>query len=701
MSKPAHVFEVSIPGYRIVRRLGDGGMATVYLAVQTGLDRTVALKVLKLQPDQDPDATARFENEARTIARLDHPHIVRIFDVGRSEAGQLYFTMQFLPGGDLSHQDDRRQPARIIEIMRALLQALEYAHNEGVVHRDVKPENVLFDANDQPKLADFGIALNRTAQMRVTQAGMAVGSSGYMSPEQARGMSTDGRSDLYSLGIVLYELLTREMPFHGPDALSVAIAQVEDPIPQLPPAQSAWQPLLDGCLAKDPDQRFDHARHMLAALERAVPAILSGQARPGFWARILPRRSQRNRGILVGASAAVVAAVLLLTMSLLRFPGFDREPATPTSATPSAPPATPEAPILGSAELDQMLREANARLVLGALVLPAYDNAGDRFATILETYPGQAEAVSGMASLLDQLAQDIAEKLQRGDAEAAMGLYAKAQQLANRAGVRQLPSWSPFVDRVRNIVATSLDDASRNAPGRLSRLAPLADVFGLPLPKPQTRPADSAKQDATTRRTRSKPGFATVKLDGGSLAVAHHEVTRAEYARFVRATGHQTGDCRVPRNPFSRLRNLSWKDAGYPQSGDHPVVCVSWQDATAYAAWISKTSGASYRLATPEEWMELANKAPAPADCKERAACNNGTRPVSHETAAANGVAGLDGNVGTWLACEGDCSEVRWAGRSFRDDRELPAKAFLDQTRSDTGYTTIGIRLVQDRGKEP
>lgn len=700
MTHSAHVFEVSIPGYRIVRRIGDGGMATVYLAVQTGLDRSVALKVLKLRDDPDQESIARFENEARTIARLDHPHIVRIFDVGRSDAGQLYFTMQFLPAGDLSRQRDRRHPARIIEIMRALLSALAYAHDEGVVHRDVKPENILFDAENQPQLADFGIALSRTAQLRVTQVGATVGSSGYMSPEQARGMATDGRSDLYSLGIVLYELLTGDMPFHGPDALSVAIAHVEDPIPQLPAAQSPWQPLLDGSLAKDPDQRFDHARHMLAALEHAAPAILAGQGKPGFWSRVMPRRSRYNHGILVGAVAAVAAIGLLALLALLRYSASAVPRADQAALPPPATTARTEVPMLGSAELDQMLREANARLMLGALVLPAHDNAGDRFATILETYPGQPEVVAGLASLFDKLARDINQSLQRGDAEAALLRYIRAQELANRAGIRQLPSWSPFVEHVTAKVAAALDDASRHAPGRLTELAPLAEVLGLVVPEPRVvAEAETTQQERAIRSAEvSRNTGAVLTVDGTRIVVAPHEVTRAEYARFARATKRPTGNCREPRNLFSRFRSLDWKDPGYPQSGDHPVVCVSWQDARAYAKWLSDVRDATFRLPTRNEWQAIASQAAAPAACQETDDCSKSTRPVSFESSSKQGIAGLAGNVSEWLGCEGACQDVPWVGRSFRDEGNGSTVATGGSSNPDTAYTTVGFRLVRETG---
>ncbi len=163
-ANPGIPFE--IPGYRITRPLGQGGMATVYLAVQTALDREVAVKVLGADRAPSEDLIKRFENEARLIARLDHPHIVSIYEVGRASSGHLYYTLPYLPNGDLSSRTDASDPQRILEILRCLAQALGYAHQHGIVHRDVKPENVLFDKLDRPLLTDFGIALARHSDVR-------------------------------------------------------------------------------------------------------------------------------------------------------------------------------------------------------------------------------------------------------------------------------------------------------------------------------------------------------------------------------------------------------------------------------------------------------------------------------------------------------------------------------------------------------
>ncbi len=257
-----------IPGYRFEKRLGHGGMATVYLASQESLDRLVSVKIMEREALQDETSKQRFENEARTIAKLTHPGIVGIHEVGRTPDGHLYYVMPYLANGDLSRRDLRDDEGQIKNVLRILLSALGYAHANGIVHRDVKEENVLFDANNRPLLTDFGIALSKTDPSRITTAGNSVGSSGYMAPEQARGDEVDGRADLYSVGVLTFALLTGDLPFLAHDALALALMHAQSPVPRLPPAKRHWQGFVDRAMAKLPAQRFANAQQMLQALER-------------------------------------------------------------------------------------------------------------------------------------------------------------------------------------------------------------------------------------------------------------------------------------------------------------------------------------------------------------------------------------------------------------------------------------------------
>ncbi|MGL6290536.1 MAG: protein kinase domain-containing protein [Silanimonas sp.] len=256
-----------IPGYRVMRRIGKGGMSFVYLAVQESLDRQVAIKITAPEILRDEISKQRFEQEARTIAKLEHPCIVGIYEVGRSPQGLMYYVMPYLSKGHLGQRDLRNDEPRIIAVLRSLLSALGYAHTRGIVHRDVKAENVLFDNADRPVLADFGIALPFRSSTRITNVGFAVGSAAYMAPEQARGDNVDGRADLYAVGVLAYEMVTGHLPFQANDALALAVMHAHDPIPPLPSNRRHWQPFMSLAMAKTKEQRFRNAEQMLSALD--------------------------------------------------------------------------------------------------------------------------------------------------------------------------------------------------------------------------------------------------------------------------------------------------------------------------------------------------------------------------------------------------------------------------------------------------
>lgn len=304
-----------IPGYRVMRRIGKGGMSFVYLAVQESLDRQVAIKITAPEILRDEISKQRFEQEARTIAKLEHPCIVGIYEVGRSPQGLMYYVMPYLSKGHLGQLDLRNNELRIIAILRSLLSALGYAHTRGIVHRDVKAENVLFDNADRPVLADFGIALPFRNSARITNVGFAVGSAAYMAPEQARGDNVDGRADLYAVGVLAYEMLTGRLPFQGNDALALAVMHAHDPVPPLPMERRHWQSFLSIAMAKPRDQRFRNAEQMLNALDelerklRSQPSVcLPATPVDGAGAAGESPRSSNPRADTAIAAAAPAAA---------------------------------------------------------------------------------------------------------------------------------------------------------------------------------------------------------------------------------------------------------------------------------------------------------------------------------------------------------------------------------------------------------
>src|SRR6476646_6059693 len=259
--------------YVIERKLGSGGMADVYLAEDQELGRRVALKLLDDRHASDEQFVERFRREAQNAAGLNHPNIVSIFDRGQAE-GTYYIAMEFLDGRTLKELVVRNGPTPIpsaIDYARQILQALAFAHRHGIVHRDIKPHNIVVGRDGRLKVTDFGIARSGASQM--TDAGSNVRTAQYLSPEQARGAQVDPRSDLYSLGIVMYEMLTGKVPFTGDAPVEIAMKHLssvaEPPSKARPEVPHALDAVVMRALAKDPDERFDSAEEMDADLARA------------------------------------------------------------------------------------------------------------------------------------------------------------------------------------------------------------------------------------------------------------------------------------------------------------------------------------------------------------------------------------------------------------------------------------------------
>jgi len=268
---------IEIPGYRIVRQLGRGGMATVYLAIQQSVDREVALKIMNPALLADSNFGDRFLREARIAAKLHHRHVVGVHDVGKH--GDLhYIAMEFLSGGPILGKDG--QPSGVVfalRIVREIATALGYANAKGFVHRDVKPDNIILRHDGSAALTDFGIARASDSATRMTRTGAVIGTPHYMSPEQARGRTVDGRADLYSLGIVLYELLLGRVPFNAEDSLAVGIMHITEAPPRLPEALSALEPMMDVMLAKKPEERYQTGEEMANAIREYEVAIARGE----------------------------------------------------------------------------------------------------------------------------------------------------------------------------------------------------------------------------------------------------------------------------------------------------------------------------------------------------------------------------------------------------------------------------------------
>ena len=267
---------VVVPGYRVIRPLGVGGMASVYLAMQESLSREVALKVMAPSLAANKEFTDRFLREGRITAQLSHPNLVTIFDIG-SHGTIYYIAAEFVPGGTMRERvQEGMSVAAVLDTVRDVALGLHYAHEKGFVHRDVKPGNILYRSNGAAVLADFGIAKSVDSKTMATQAGASIGTPHYMSPEQARGELVDGRCDLYSLGVVLYEALTGKTPYEAPDPFSVALMHITQPVPRLPDPYGWMQPLIDGLMAKLPEDRYQDGEDFVADCERLLASAPEG-----------------------------------------------------------------------------------------------------------------------------------------------------------------------------------------------------------------------------------------------------------------------------------------------------------------------------------------------------------------------------------------------------------------------------------------
>jgi serine/threonine protein kinase/Flp pilus assembly protein TadD len=436
--------------YQLIERLGRGGMADVYKGYQPGLDRYIAVKVMHPHLSEDPNFITRFRREARSVAELRHPNIVQVFDFD-TQGENHYMVMEYIEGGrtlkqvllNLSERGERLSIEQTLDIVIKLADALAYAHNLGMIHRDIKPANVLLASLDRPVLSDFGIArlINESG---LTASGMLIGTPAYMSPEQGRGEHIDARSDIYSLGIVLYEMLTGRPPYDADTPYAIILKHINDPLtpPHVltSPMPEAVERIVFKCLAKDATDRFAgmaELRDALRAAQSAIglqkttstiasaaptlrpieppsPAVRSPE--PIVPAAAPPARSGDIKpvyiiGGVVGALVLIVVAIALITAP---------RPAAQTPASTSAPRTmlanTPEPGVTrpASSSASELIDAGYAQLLQSDTAA-----ARDLFQQALDAEPDNAHALVGRAT---------AELSDWGDMDAAAADLERAAQ---------------------------------------------------------------------------------------------------------------------------------------------------------------------------------------------------------------------------------------------------------------------------------
>jgi serine/threonine protein kinase len=672
-----HASDAALPeisGYKLLRVLGHGGMSTVYLGRQVSLARDVAIKVMLPEALADEVSRRRFENEARTIARLEHPHIVGIHEVGRTSDGLPYYAMPYLARGHLGQRDftgdgpDGHRRVRVV--LQGLLAALDYAHGRGVVHRDVKAENVLFDEAGRPLLADFGIALRKGYGPRVTTAGLAVGSTAYMAPEQARGENVDSRVDLYSVGVLAWEMLTGKLPYMAGDALSMAVMHAQDPIPRLPRPLRHWQRFIDRALAKSPAQRFRTAALMRDALERVPQRSGSPWSRTGE--RVLDRIGHWPKSAWV-AVLLVLAGGSWLAASQWQPSGpddfFRALAADGGLPTPNAQPGQSVVDITDSllrplpeSPAEHWVSAAEQQLQQRKLTSPTGNNAYDSLLAAWQADAAHPRLPLAIGGLVDAFGEQADRLLRAGDDRQARDYLDRANRLATQTQQTGSAAMARLRNRIGKVLSARIDQAAAKYDRDAAmRVVDTAKASGL----------DAASVAALNKRAQAVPqagdvirddpaGMRLVRVGSSMIAAAHSEVSRADYARFASATGRPASLCRERASLLRIVAPRSWKAPGFEQSPQQPVVCVSANDAEAYAHWLAQRSGQRYRLPTSAEARAL------PA--------TGGAKPVAQ-----------------WLAdCSDSCRKHLAHGASWR------GQSGARPLEANRGYDDVGFRLVRD-----
>ncbi|MFC1684021.1 protein kinase [Pseudomonadota bacterium] len=420
---------ISIPGYKIEHPIAEGGAATVYLAVQESLGRHVAIKVLK--KFDNPGQSQRFFNESQMIASLNHRNVINIHDIGVTDGGRPYISMEYLEGGDLDERIRNGVDTKdALQWIEAIGNCLDFVHQKGIIHRDIKPGNILFHKDGTAILTDFGIAKQEEQDAKLTMEGLVCGSPYYISPEQAASKKLDRRTDIYSLGIVLYEMLTGNKPYKGNSHIETIVAHMSDPLPALPPEQEHYQTLIDKMIAKSPNDRFACAAEMVSFIQQSrKPVKKTRRMTWAFTGALMmsigiggvlyfqqesvvqdPNAHQANMDI--GAGEEVMATEPLQETGVVSKEVIPED----TPAIAEAPAKTSIEPAVDNEQhIEEFLSQALWALAEHKLTTPVDNNAYFYYQQVLEQRPGNEEAIKGINKIADIYAGFAERKLKQRD----------------------------------------------------------------------------------------------------------------------------------------------------------------------------------------------------------------------------------------------------------------------------------------------
>ena len=785
---------LQIPGYRIIRKINQGGMSTVYLAIQISVGRIVALKVMNPGLTSDPAFSERFQREATIVGQLSHPNIVAIYDIGRKE-DLNYIAMDYLPGGSVHDKMiNGLTGEEALRVTKEVANALDHAHEKGYIHRDIKPENILFRADNSAVLSDFGVAKGIVGVSRMTHVGTVVGTPHYMSPEQTRGQTVDARSDLYSLGVVFFEMLTGALPYQGEDAVTIALKHISAPIPKLPLQYQAYQRILEKFLAKDPNQRFQSGREISIAIEQLenatrvpyitnsapedlsimalVRALFSATASAiGWrWRKLLNLRWTKeeglhykktahdsvfgsevaptvfgariqqqthintmmvfnNRNVRKSVGVLVVLIFLWCVLSVAIQSAFSRQPNnlpqflnTATHATASiflpVPSQTNAAvsssvsslpPVVQSMVQPSVASETNAS---AANSMTSTVNTSEAALAVSDQSSSESSSVAPTYSLtIDTVPKDsrirllnIPEKYKDG-VELATGRY-KIE--VSKTGYKSKSEWIEIKQEALKLTfELEVDPDAENISATATAVS-----GGKNAPAMVRIPAGSFMMGDDNNMHSAPAHKVTISRP---FAISKYEITFAEYDAYAQTTN----------KPFPG--DNAWGRE------NRPVMHVSWDDANAYAQWLTKTSGKKFRLPTEAEWEYAARAGSTDVywwgsneqDAKGKANCRRGcfssfsglfgskTAPVGNYSPNAFGIYDIVGNVSEWVQdCYDDNYENATSNGSARDDKQCQSRVIRggstkdnvqrlmtsarDTIPSDTMSEFVGFRLVME-----
>jgi formylglycine-generating enzyme required for sulfatase activity/tRNA A-37 threonylcarbamoyl transferase component Bud32 len=536
--------------YRIESRVARGATSTIYKAYQEKLDRYVAVKVLSPHFVDEPGFLDRFYQEARAVARLDHPNILPVYDF--DQVGEIvYIVMKYVNTGTL--RNVMRGPLDLsytLEIVTQVGLALGYAHRQGVVHRDVKPGNILIADNNWALLTDFGLAKMLESTQRLTRTGTGVGTPEYMSPEQAQGNPTDGRADLYSLGAMIYEMLTGYLPFESDSGIAVAMKHVNDPVkppriyrPDLPPAV---EHVILTALEKDPDQRYPTAEAMLTALTRAASPL------------------------------AVVSPI--------------EQPLAATRSAPIGEPGPERSAWLQKLAISWIALRRQANRSATRFECWAREQRDRWRAFRRDRWPSYREAVSTRRNAIGAVVGVLAVVLMCAALTPLIfpGTAPNASVTPTLAGKNALAAAPATAALV--LTATASPALVVTAAPTLTATQNISAPSGMVLIPAGSFTMGAVSGDFDADETPPH----TVSL--GKYFIDSVEVTNAQFVRFVNGSGYQT-------DAEKAGDSTTWRSFNSPDRQRFPVIFVSWNDAARYCAWAGK------RLPTEAEWEKAARGA--------------------------------------------------------------------------------------------